>query len=172
MRQRADHQKGFTFLELLMVIAIMGALAPVVSLSIIQVIRGTDRNNTMVLALADIEHAASFINQDLQMALTTNLVNGASPINLVVGGSVTANWTDYYGGNATAHYSQYYVSVNSTRLMRNYDGQVANIALYLSRAEFSIDLSGKVFTVTLTSFPKTVLGRSQTKTYRIYRRSE
>lgn len=169
MRKRADNQKGFTFIEVIIVIAIVGMLAPVISGSIIQIIRGTDRNNTMVIALADIDHAASWLNQDLLMAQTTNLVYG-QPADLVVGGNVTLSWTDYYDGQATAHQSLYYLS--GTRLMRNYDGQVANIASYISKAKFSRDASGKMVTFTLTSFPESVSGRSETRTYRVYRRSE
>ncbi len=170
MRKRAAHQKGFTLIEVLAVVAIVGVLVPVLSMSIIQVIRGTDRNNTMVVALSDIEHAASWLNQDLLMAQTTNLPAYPLTVNLVAGGNVTLSWTDYYGGVATAHQSQYYLS--GTKLMRNYGGQIANIALYISKAQFSKDGSNKVFTVSLTSSPEGVSGGSQTKTYRIYRRSE
>ncbi len=175
MRKRADNQKGFTFIEVIIVVAILGMLAPVISGSIIQLIRGTDRNNAKVVALADIEHVASWLNQDLLMAQTI-LVNGepmvfGNPADLVTGDNVTLNWTDYYGGgNATVHHSLYYVL--DTRLMRDYDSQVANIASYISQAEFSIDLSGELVTVTLTSSPESAFGRSETRTYRVYRRSE
>ncbi len=170
MRKRADNQKGFTFLEVLLVVAIVGALVPVLGGSIVQVIRGTERNNTMVIALADIEHAASWLNQDLLMAQTTNLVYG-QPVDLVAGDTLTLNWTDYYDGQAITHQSQYYLS--GTRLMRDSDGQVGNIASYISQAEFSIDDSNelKMVTVTLTSSPESISERSETRTYRIYRRS-
>ncbi len=170
MRKRAAHQKGFTLIEVLVVVAIVGMLAPVLSLSIVQVITGTNRNNTMVIALADVEHAAHFINQDLQMAQTTNLPAYPQTVDLVTGGNVTLNWTDYYDNQATYHQSQYYLS--GTQLKRNYDGQVANAALYISKAEFSVDASGEIVTVTLTSSPEGASGRSETRTYRVYRRSE
>lgn len=172
MRKRTDNQKGFTLIEVLVVVAILGMLAPVLSMSIIQVIRGTERNNAKIIALADIEHAASFINQDLNMAQTTDLVNGAPPIDLVDGGNVTLNWTDYYDGQATEHQSLYYVS--DTKLKRDYDDGlvVTNIALYISKAEFFIDDAGELVTFTLTSSPENVSERSETRTYRIYPRSE
>ena len=73
---------------------------------------------------------------------------------------------------AIAHQSQYYVS--GTRLMREYgyDGQIANIASYISQAEFSIDVSGRLITFTLTSSPESIAERSETKTYRFYQRTE
>jgi len=170
MRERAHNQKkGFTLIEVLVVLAIVGVLVPVIGGSIVQVIRGTELNNTMVIALADIEHAASFINQDLNMAQTTNLVYGQTA-DLVAGDNVTLNWTDYYDGQATWHEVQYYVS--DTKLKRDYDGQVTNIALYISKAEFSIDGSGELVTFTLTSSPESVSERSETRTYRVYPRSE
>jgi len=176
MRKRAHNQKGFTLVEVLIVVAILGMLTPVIAGSIIQIIRGTDRNNAKIIALADIDHAASWLNQDLLMAQTI-LKNGepmafGNPADLVAGDNLTIGWTDYYGGNATAHQSLYYI-IDETRLMRKYgyDNQTANIASYISRAEFSIDGSGELVTVTLASFPESVLGRSETKTYRIYRRS-
>ncbi len=173
MRKRADNQKGFTLVEVLVVVAILGMLVPVIAGSIIQIIRGTDRNNTKIIALSDIEHAASWLNQDLLMAQTINLEFGLLA-DLVAGDNLTLSWTDYYGGNATAHQSLYYIAPGTTRLMRNSDGQLANIASYISEAEFSIDDANELelVTVTLTSSPETVLGRSETKTYRIYRRSE
>lgn len=171
MRKRADNQKGFTLLEVLVIVAIVGMLVPLISVSIIQIIRGTDRSNTKAIALADIEHATSWLNQDLLMAQTINVVFG-SPADLVAGDNLTLNWTDYYGANTTAHQSQYYLS--GTRLMRNYDGQVALLASSISEARFSIDDADELgmVTVTLTSSPESVSGRSETRTYRIYRRSE
>ncbi len=179
MKQRADNQKGFTLIEVLVAVAILGLVVSVISISIIQIITGTERNNAKIIALADIEHAAAWLNQDLLMAQTILVSDGQNedplvygqPVDLVTGDTLILNWTDYYGGDATVHQSQYYVL--DTRLMRDYDGQVANIASYISRAEFSIDDSDKLelVTVTLTSFPENISERSETKTYRIYRRS-
>ncbi len=169
MRKRADNQKGFTLVELLLAVAILGLVVSVISISIIQIITGTERNNVKIIALADIEHAAAWLNQDLPMAQTTNLVFG-NPTDLVAGDTLTLSWTDYYGGEAITHQRQYYVS--STRLMRDSDGQVANIASYISAAEFSIDGSGRLITFTLTSSPESISERSETKTYRFYQRTE
>ena len=179
MRKRADNQKGFTLIEVLVAVAILGLVVSVISMSIIQVITGTERNNAKIIALADIEHADAWLNQDLPMAQTI-LVNdepmlvGAPPIDLVAGDTLILEWFDYYGGDATTHQSQYYIL--DSRLMRNYgyDGQVANIASYISEAKFSIDYVNELelVTFTLTSSPENISERSETKTYRIYPRSE
>ena len=179
MKKRAGNQKGFTLIEVLLAVAIMGLVVLVISMSIIQIFTGTERNSAKIIALTDIEHATAWLNQDLLMAQTILVSDGENedplvygqPADLVAGDILILNWTDYYGGDATAHQSQYYIL--DSRLMRDYDGQVANIASYISLAGFSIDDSTELelVTVTLTSSPENISERSETKTYRIYRRS-
>ena len=177
MKKGADNQKGFTLIELLVVIGILGLVVSVISMSIIQIITVTERNNAKIIALTDIEHAAAWLNQDLPMTQTI-LVNdepmlvGVPPIDLVAGDNLTLKWTDYYDAAAITHQSRYYVS--GTRLMRDSDGQLANIASYILEAKFSMDYVNELelVTFTLTSSPGSISGRSETKTYRIYQRSK
>ena len=178
MKQRVANQKGFTLIEVLVAVAILGLVVSVISISIIQIITGTERNNVKIIALADIEHATAWLNQDLLMVQTILVNDGQSedplvygqPADLVAGDTLILNWTDYYGGEAITHQNQYYVS--GTRLMRDSDGQLANIASYISAAEFSIDGSGRLITFTLTSSPESISERGETKTYRFYQRTE
>lgn len=154
MRKKMS-QKGTTVVELLVGIAIVGLIAGGLSSGIHAFIISSDRGNDRLTALHDIQNAAYWISSDSQMAKTTDLVDGAPPVD-----HMTLSWTDKFGGGEVSHTSTY--SLSGTELQRDHDGSVRTVARHISTVEFSIN-SGLI-TVTLGSS----LGRiTEERTYDI-----
>jgi len=148
-------QRGMTLVELLVGIAIAGLIASVLGSSIHTFIISSDRGNDRLSALHDIQNAAYWISSDSQMAETTDLVNGAPPVDYMA-----LSWTDKFGGGEVSHSSIY--SLSGTELQRDYDGVVRTVARHISALEFSID--SDLLTVTLGS---SLGGITEERTYDI-----
>jgi prepilin-type N-terminal cleavage/methylation domain-containing protein len=151
-------QKGFTLIEMLLVISITGTIVVVVMSSYIQIWKGRQDIAKTSVAMIDIDNATHLLTQDLVLAQTTNLTDGAAPVS-----SVNMTWNDlthWAGDEGTIGHSVTYTR-SGTRLIRNYDGDSYAIARYLTR--FDISISGTLFTVTITSqpgFPASAVTRS------------
>jgi len=89
-------QKGFTLIELLVALAVGGLVIMSAVAVIYQVMWGTSRTNSQVVALTDVHQAALRLKKDLVMTQTTDLTDGY-PQN-----SATLGWTDY-----TSFYTYY-----------------------------------------------------------------
>jgi len=155
-------QRGFTLLEVLMVAAIAGLLASGIGATAFQLIRGPDRGNSSLTALLEIQNATYRISSDGQMAQTTDLVDGADPVD-----HMGLSWTDQYGDAGEPHTSSYYLS--GTELQRDYDGNVTVVAHYVANIEFS--LNERVITVTITCTPDGSSGVSEQKTFNVHLRA-
>jgi len=98
-------QKGFTLVEVLLATAVGGILIWGTVTAIYQVVWGTNRTNSQVVALTDVHHAALRMKKDLQMAqlaeraqstLDEHLSLDGSNVTLLPGDyTVKLSWTDY-----------------------------------------------------------------------------
>jgi prepilin-type N-terminal cleavage/methylation domain-containing protein len=139
-------QKGFTLIEILVVMAVGGMIMTVALLTIYQIVWGTERSNDQVMALTDAHYAAMWLKWDLQMAQDTNLVD-EDP---VPKSSVSLGWIDNTGfvaANESAHSSNY--TLSGTELLRNYDGTTKIVGRHISSIGFI--QNGKVVTCNLTA---------------------
>ncbi len=178
-------QKGFTLLELLVALAIGSMLTTGVVLSIQQVLVGTDRSNSQVVALTDIDYAVLAIKKDLMMTQSTNLTDG-SPIPQ---SSVMLSWIDYTSsfdsGNQSVHSSSYTLSANYTitlgsgtfkktifrrDLRRNYDGVEGIVGRNITSIGFT--QNGTAITVVITAIGPGIRARSETLKFSAHIRAE
>ena len=98
-------QKGFTIVEMLISIAILGIVAPLLVLALFQILTFTERARAGFEAQADTRNAAAWISQDVVMAQGTNLIAGDPPVFIEIEDPDCAateadwasfTWTDYF----------------------------------------------------------------------------
>ena len=114
-----SRQKGFTLLEILLVLVIGGAALTAASAVYFQLMWGNGRIRSAVISGMDANNAALAIQKDLVMTQSTNLTDeDPTPQS-----SATFSWIDYTGfesSNYSSHSSSY--SLAGTNLWRTYDG--------------------------------------------------
>jgi prepilin-type N-terminal cleavage/methylation domain-containing protein len=151
------NQRGFTLVEVLGAMVVSGLLLTGIVLSVFQVSLGNARTRDQVITLADASFAVLWMKKDLQMAQTTDLVDGAPPVS-----SVTLNWTDFTTSfdsvEPQAHSSVY--TLSGTELVRTYDGVPTVVGRNITSIGFS--LSGNAIRVSITSTSPT--SREETET--------
>jgi len=158
-------QAGFTLVELLVVLAIGSVILVGASMSFYQIVWGTGRNNSQVVALTNVNQAALAIKKDLMMTQNTDLT-GEVPQS-----SVTLSWTDYTGfssENSTSHNCQY--TLSGTELRRTYDGVMSIVARHITGLGFT--QNDRVINVTITATGPSVPQRSATVEFSGFIRSE
>lgn len=163
MMRRQDSQKGMTLLELAVGTAIIGILVLGTVALFTHEVTGTAAARTSVTVGHEIREAARWLCRDGIMAETTNLIEGAEPVdNLVL------SWVERYECINVPHTCSYILSGDELR--RDYDGTVTTVARHISGIKFS--QTGDVLTVSITCTPPWI-GQNQTveKTYRIYLRA-
>ncbi|MFC2048542.1 type II secretion system protein J [Chloroflexota bacterium] len=161
-------QKGFTLVEILVVTAVGSVILMGVLLSISQVLVGTDRSKSQVIALTDIAHAARSIKKDLIMTQTTDLTDG----NPIPQSSATLAWVDYtsFGSeNTTSSHSSSY-SLSGTQLQRTYDGVESIVGRNITSVGFT--QNGKVIDVVITATGPGAARREETLKFSVYIRAE
>jgi prepilin-type N-terminal cleavage/methylation domain-containing protein len=156
-------QKGFTLIELLVVVAVGGILIWGTVTAIYQVMVGTSRTNSQVVALIDVHHAALRLKKDLQMAQTyTTFIGGARFLKL--------EWTDYTSfvvEENLDHYSQY--EMWGSELRRIYDGTSSIVGRYIDSVDIS-QSGDRVINVVITSTKGDVTPHSETLEFSVYMR--
>ncbi len=160
-------QKGFTLVEILVVLAVGSVILTGALLSIQQVLVGTDRSKSQVVALADINQAVLKIKRDLIMTQTANLTDGS----LIPRSSVRLSWIDYTGfssDNWTSHSSTY--NLSGTNLQRTYDGVTSIVGRHITSVGFT--RNGRVISVVITATGSGSQPRSKTLEFSAYLRSE
>jgi len=159
-------QKGFTLIEILVVMGVGSVILMAALLSVQQVMVGTDRSNSQVVALADINQAVLRIKRDLIMTQETDLTDG------VPQSSVTLSWTDYtsFGSeNQTRSHSSSY-TLSGTDLLRNYDGTVSIAGRQITSLGFTQD--GRIISVVITATGPGASQRSKTLKFSAFIRAE
>ena len=158
-------QKGFTLIEVLVAMAVSGIVMAGIVLAIYQVVWGTDRSNSQVVALTDINRAVLSIKKDLMMTQNTDLTDG------VPQSSVTLTWIDYTSfetENTTFHSSGY--TLLGTELLRTYDGTPSIVGRHITSIGFTQE--GKVINVVITATGPGAAQRSETIRFSTYIRAE
>ena len=155
-------QKGFTLVEILVVLAVGSVITVGVLLTFQQITVGTGRSNSQVIATTDANQAALRLRKDLMMVQNTDLTDNVSR-----SGSVLLDWTDYVGDNSTDHYISYVLS--GTELQRDYDGVVSIVGRHITDITFIQD--GRVVNVAITATGSGAPQRSVTLDFDVYRRS-
>jgi prepilin-type N-terminal cleavage/methylation domain-containing protein len=101
----SQNEKGFTIIEMLIVVAAISILGLAAAATTYQVINVTGLTNTRMVAVKQVENAASWLNQDGQMARTVQ-VSGDS------GFPLTLSWTEW---NNTTHQVVYLIQNNQLK---------------------------------------------------------
>ena len=158
-------QKGFTLIELLVALAV-GGLVIISAVGVIyQVMWGTSRTNSQVVALTDVHYAALRLKKDIVMAQTTDLVDG------VPQDSATLSWTDYTSFDAEENkdHSSAYNLLSDGVLQRTYDGTTSIVGRNITSVNFTLD--GRVINVVITAAEGGVTPRSETLEFSVYLRT-
>ena len=172
-------QKGFTLVELLVALAV-GGLVIMSALGVIyQVMWGTSRTNSQVVALTDAHHAALQLKKDLEMAQLDEgnvLSGGAVVITLTPGGSIaTLGWTDLTSFNPEENkeHTSGYELLSNGELQRTYDGIMSIVGRNVTCISFTQDPDGnndRVIGVVITATEGDMTPRSETLEFSVYLR--
>ncbi len=156
-------QKGFTLLELLVAMAVGGVVMAGALAAVYQVVWGTSRTNSQVVALNDVHQAALQLKKDLEMTQSADLPGGAA-INL--------SWTDYtsFDLEENKNHTSSYVLSNG-ELQRTYDGTMSIAGRNITSVNFTRDpLNDRVINVAITATAGDMSPRSETLEFSVYLR--
>ncbi len=157
-------QQGFTLIEILVVMAVSSVILTGAVFSIYQVMVGTDRSNSQVVTLTDINVAVLAIKKDLLMTQHTDLTDNVSS-------SANLTWIDYTSfasANESNHFSSY--TLSGTELRRNYDDVVSIVGRRITSIDFT--QNGRVVSVVITATGPGIQQRSQTLEFSGHIRAE
>lgn len=160
-------QKGFTLVELLVALAVGGLVMMSAVALIYQVIWGTGRTNSQVVALTDVHYAALRLKKDLQMAQSADF-------DLPDGSAVTLSWTDYTSFDPTEnkdHTSSYELLDGELRRIYDYEKPSETTSIVgrnITSVNFTQD--GRVINVVITATAGDMLPRSETLEFSVYLR--
>jgi prepilin-type N-terminal cleavage/methylation domain-containing protein len=139
------NQKGFTLVELIIVVALAGIIVVAATTTFHQVLLGTTLSNDRNSAVNQLRNAVHWISRDAQMAQIV-VVDDSLEVPKVL----EMSWEDWEGTPHAAYYS-----LEDGRLERNYDGQMTFIAEYIDpvpvNTDFVWDDVDRVLTVTMTA---------------------
>ncbi len=159
-------QKGFTLIELLVALAV-GGLVIVSAVGVIyQVMWGTSRTNSQVVALTDVHYAALQLKKDIVMAQTTDLTDG------VPWDSATLSWTDYtsFDPEENKDHTSAYNLLSDGVLQRTYDGTPSIVGRNITSINFTLD-GNRVINVVITATEGDFTPRSETLEFSVYLRT-
>ncbi len=136
-------------------VVMAGALA-----AVYQVVWGTSRTNSQVVALNDVHQAALQLKKDLEMTQSADLPGGAA-INL--------SWTDYtsFDLEENKNHTSSYVLSNG-ELQRTYDGTMSIVGRNITYLGFTQD--GRIINVVITATEGDITPRSETLKFSVYLR--
>ncbi len=169
-------EKGFTFVELIIALAITVLISGASTMALSQIFGGTDRNNNRLTAARQVENAGFWISRDAQRAQSVSTDNLTPPDLLLL------NWTEWDDdGNPTYHSARYSfdnITASIGKLKRYYwssDGAnqqtLVGLNLYYNPGDSEnssmASYQSSVITVRLTSI---VDKARETREYRIKRR--
>ena len=93
------NQRGFTLVEMLIVLAIAGIVTAAATMTIIQVISGSSSSSNHMTAVRQVQNAGFWVSRDAQMA------QSVAPAPYPDGFPLTLTWTDRYGNDHQVVYS-------------------------------------------------------------------
>ena len=113
-----NDEKGYTFIELIISITIIVLVSGAASIAIFQILKGTERNNTHINAVRQVQTAGYWISRDARMAQSVNTDNLTAP------DFIAFNWTEWDDQNEeiyhTATYSFEDLTDNTGKLKRTH----------------------------------------------------
>ncbi len=158
-------QRGYTLVEIALVLAIGGVLMGGALGAIFQTTRVTMGSSTQITALEDIKAVARRIATDIKMS-----ENNTTPQDGFSSANLTLNWTDWYDAsgqlNPVSHSASYTLS-GSGNITCNYgSGNITYVGRYISAIQFS--RAGSIITMTVTSSPRNRADMAERKSYQFY----
>jgi len=168
-------QKGFTLVELLVMLAVGSVIMMGAFGALNQVVWGTSRTNSQVVVLTDVHQAALQIKKDLEMAQLGEgdfPDGGTTVIALTPGGSTaaTVGWTDYtsFDSEENRDHTSSYELLNDGRLQRTYDDTTSIVGRNITSVNITQD--DRVISVVITATEGDVTPRSETLEFSVYLR--
>jgi len=171
---RVMTQKGFTLIELLVALAIGGVITWGIVVTIHQVVWGTGRTNSQVVALNEVNRAALYIKKDLSTYNSVVLPATEPP------GLITINWKDetFEPDEGTREHDATY-SLSGTELLRIYDYDDTNptppqiISRHITYLSLTRnEVNGRFIDVVITATAGDMLPRSETLKFSVYQLKE
>jgi prepilin-type N-terminal cleavage/methylation domain-containing protein len=156
-------QKGFTLVEILVVLAVSSVLMTGLLLTIHNVLWGTGRSNNQVVALTEVNNAALQIKRDLQMAQNTDMTDNVSQ------SSVWLSWIDFTSFETGTHTHSSSYALSGTDLLRTYDGTAGIAGRNITYLSFTKD--DQTVDVVITATGSKVPPRSETLEFGVHLRS-
>ena len=141
-------EKGFTLLEAVVAIALMGFLVAVLGLAIQQIVTTPEKSNDQVDALHSVQAAAHWVALDGQMAKSA--VGGSSLV-MTLPDSTTVSY-----------------ALTGTELYRTDASASRMVAQNVASVSFAV--AGKTIYMTIVATPDSRWDISENQTYRIYMR--
>jgi len=169
-------QKGFTLLEIMVVMAVGGILMTGIVVSIFHVVSATGRSNSHGVALTDVSQAALYLKKDFQMAQSTDMGFVEDPVVVLLSSeNVTLEWTDSTTPESEEeqmnHHVTYSLSDNGV-LERAYDGIMPTMIIgrHITYLRFT-QLGESVVNIVITATGTQPQQYSKTIEFSVYMRS-
>jgi len=127
-------QKGFTLIEILVVMLVGGMVMAAALSTIYSVVWDTDRSRSQTVALTDVAQAARQIKEDLFMAQSTNLDDG------IPQSSISLTWIDrtsFSASDPTAQICSYVLLPDTMMLQRTYNGKLSVVGRNITSLGFT-----------------------------------
>ena len=165
LKRLSRSQKGFTLVELMIVIALTGIISTAAAMSIHQVLTGTALSNDLNTAINQVRNAGYWISRDAQMAQSVDHNPGDPKF-------FELTWTDWDDSELhTISYSLESIPAGLNKLKRsetdNNGTTQTFIAQHIKSKEEGVtwcQWDGEVLTVTITA---QVGGKTETRTFQV-----
>ena len=165
-------QCGFTMIEMVIAIAIVGLIAGGITMTTFQVLEGSARSSNHTIAVRQVHNAGYWVSRDAQMAQSVS--TGDDPPG--TGFPLTLIWTDY-GVGGDEHQVVYTLLADNKLKREHYTNRfevpepepaIAIVAQFIDLSGTSCQLTGDVLVLTVTATVGTDSQEaSETRTYEI-----